>query len=399
MRRLCLPCLLATVSAGAEFAGAGNKASAAHEHLREGRLARLQFDRAGALRHFSAAFELAPDDPAVLREYAFATPARSLESALNQRLLRLPNSPEHWKSDAQARAEVLRRLGGRAVNELKSPYERHEIRMPVVYSRDDRTIGWVLSVSINGERPLRLMFDTGSRGILVSRGDAARLGLEKLGGSIVGGFGDRASRRGEFLLAKSVRTGGLEFGNVIVEAVDHDLPPEVDGLAGPDLFRQFQLALDGRRRILKLEPFPDTDPQDGAGERPWTWHERSGSGHSLLQAGHLLVAPVLTEGREALFVIDSGAAFSLVQARQGTISAGDVSLRGLSGFAAASRILQPLRLQLGSHRALVRELVSADLSPISDRYGIPIAGFLGFPVLSRVTTRIDLRSGSLTISE
>ncbi len=379
---------------------AQSQSTKAGAHLAMGRLHLLAFDRASALRHFSEAFAASPDDADVLVTYAATTPDRALETALLRRLLQLSGSHEV----SQRRLALLEQLGGRAVNRLETPYTEYKLRMPVAYSREGRAAGWLVSIQLNGSRPLRMMLDTGARGLLVTPSSARLARLERLGETELGGFGEGRARRAELLLAESVRAGEISFANVIVAATSHEFPAELDGLIGLDLFRQFLITLDGKSSLLRLTPFPDSEPAEAEGERPWSRYETGASGlrsgRTLLQSRHLLIAPVQVEaGPLAHFVLDSGAAYSMVQqTREPAVAIRQISLQGLSGFTAANEVLRPMRIEFpGGRRALLREAITTDLSPVSESFGVQIDGFVGFPVLRRLVTTIDLRSGSLHV--
>lgn len=367
-------------------------------HLGLGRLDRLEFRRAAAIEHLSAAFELAPEDPAVIREYAAVTPDPRLETALLRRLVRLERVPDGWLQEAKARLEIRSRLGGRPINRLLSPYDSYQLKMPVGHSSAGRPLGWILRTRINGSRPLRLMLDTGSRGILLNLADSASLHLEQVGAVALGGFGQGSGRQGRYLLAGRVQVENLEFANVIVEAADQRLP-DLDGLIGLDLFRQFRIRLDGPHQTLALEPFAGVDPSEGEGERPWGMAQlEETSGASLLQAGHVLIAKGQIEGNgPAQFVLDSGAAYSLVHPRERQLSVRTVTLEGMSGITPAAQIVRPVRVRIGGFQGAMYEAMAVSLEGISDQYGLPIHAFAGFPVLRRLATTIDLRSGELFI--
>jgi hypothetical protein len=166
----------------------------------------LIFDRQQALQHYSAAFAAAPDDAEVLAAYAAATPDRALELALLQRLLRLGVET----TPVRQRVQLLERIGPRPMNRLETAYADYTLRLPVAYSRNSQPVGWLLEVRLNNSRPLRLLLDTGARGILLHEGAARRARLEWLAETELAGFGDGAGRRGQVWLAESVRAGAYK---------------------------------------------------------------------------------------------------------------------------------------------------------------------------------------------
>lgn len=363
-----------------------------------GRLYQLVFDRTQALQHFSAALAAAPEDIEALAAYAAATPDRPLELALLRRMLRLGVEG----ASLRQRIDLLERLGDRAVNRLESPYAEYALRMPVAYSRESRPAGWMLEVRLNQSRPLRLLLDTGARGILVNSAAGRQAKLEHMAATQLAGFGDGAARAGEVLLAKSLRVGSVGFSNVIVEAANFTLPADLDGLIGLDVFRQFSITLDGKRSRLRLAPLPGASAGDGEGERPtWRHVPAQPAQRTLLQAKHLLVVPVQLDGkRPARFALDSGAAYSLLcPPGPSVVALRHVRLQGLSGFASLGEAPQAVSVELpGGGRAVLREAVYADLSELSAAFGLPLDGLLGFPALRRLVATIDLRSGSLHVA-
>ena len=382
----------------AELAALTPGGPAATTHVALGRLYQLVFDRAQALQHFSAALAAAPEDIEALAAYTAATPDRALELALFRRMLRLGVDG----AAVRQRIQWLERLGDRAVNRLESPYAEYALRMPVAYSRESHPVGWMLEVRLNDSRPLRLLLDTGARGILINAAANRQARLERLAETQLDGFGDGPARTGEVLLAESMRVGGVVFSNVIVEAANVTLPADLDGLIGLDVFRQFAITLDGKRSRLRLAPLAGSSASDGEGERPtWRHVPAPPAQRTLLQAKHLLVAPVQLDGkRPARFALDSGAAYSLLRPPSPSVVAlRQVGLQGLSGFASLGEAPRAVRVELpGGGRAVLHEAVYADLSELSASFGLPLDGLLGFPALRRLVTTIDLRSGSLHVA-
>lgn len=264
---------------------------------------------------------------------------------------------------------------------LQSAYTRYDLPLTVARNHDAKPLGWTLPLRINGSRPLRILFDTGAQGLLVSKPCARRLHLEPGAETTLGGFGSSGPVRGETALAATVAAGGLEFSNVPVEVAPGSLPGDVDGLAGPELFRDFEITISGPARTLSLRPFDAAPParQD----------------RTLTRAGHLLIA----RANLGNFVIDSGASVSVVGLRGKSIAARPVSLEGLSGLTEAYRMDRPVRLEIGGTPLILSGAVTTDLKGLSEHFGIQLDGLIGFPALARSVTTLDLRHGTLSIAE
>jgi predicted aspartyl protease len=344
-----------------------------------GRLLRRVFRTREALVHFSDALRLAPDSASVIYEYAMTTPDVRLEAALWRRLLTVPDAPTEWQAQAVERLRVYEALRGREPNRLDSADRACSIPMPVARSAENRPVGWVIRARINNGPDLRLLVDTGSRGILIGRRVAERLGLETLAETVHRGFGEGESSRGWVMLARRLSIGELEFENPIVEATPRDYSQDIDGLIGIELFRGLRITLDGPGQRLVLEPHGDEQDLET----------------SLTRAGHLLVADGHAASHQARVLIDSGAAYSMLPNSTAAVAVRRVALRGLSGEVAAQVAPMRIPVAIGGYRGVLGEAVYTDLAPLSESIGMRLDAVAGFPFLRRLVTTIDLRTGGL----
>jgi clan AA aspartic protease (TIGR02281 family) len=113
---------------------------------------------------------------------------------------------------------------------------------------------FVVTIQINETRPARLILDTGASHTILSRTIARDLGLFSLrpvasvtmhtvGGSV----------QADMVRVDSIRIAGAEVRNSI--AAIHDLPdapPDIEGLLGLSVLRQFEVTLDTARSRLHL---------------------------------------------------------------------------------------------------------------------------------------------------
>jgi hypothetical protein len=104
------------------------------------------------------------------------------------------------------------------------------------------------------------------------------------------------------------------------------------------------------------------------------------------------------ESREALFVIDTGAARTLISydmaAEVSKLARDDkLGLRGINGQVADIYQTGNLYLQFAGFRQKNLGMTSFDMWTQSRGIGTEISGFLGLPVLSLFTITIDYRAG------
>jgi len=348
-----------------------------------GRIELIEHRRKSAVQRLAIAYQIAPGDPEIVRDFAAATDDKTLEAILLQRLLNLPATSAHDREVAQIKLAIHRKVAGRATNVLLSGHRPYRMRMPLVFSRDWRPYGWAIAVRVNDEATLRLLVDTGACGILLFRKKG--LGLEPLADSSIGGFGDGSRQVAQTMLANRVLVDGqLEFGNVIVEAVDRQLVEGVDGLISPDVFGQFLVTIDGPKKMLELTPFADSAESAPLLE----------GFQSLRRLGHLW----MVERRAGeQFVLDTGSSYTVIHEPVPSLHAETISLYGVSGEARLARVSIPVEVSLGGTKTWTRDAVSADLEPISQQFGMRISGFLGFRAVRRLRMSLDSRNNSIRI--
>jgi predicted aspartyl protease len=287
---------------------------------------------------------------------------------------------------AAARLQIENRLGGRPAGELVSPYISYHLPLGGFHPSGAAQNGLIVTARINGGRRVRLLLDTGARGLLLHRSAARGLGLEPITSAGVSGFGDGSAADGDLMLARRIAFDNLEFRDCLLQVSPRDLTPGADGILGPSLFERFRLRIDPRSRTLELTP---GEPEELA-DAP-----------HVLGLNHLfLVRTNIEGGREGWFLLDTGAAFTTL-GRAFTspqLSATPVDLTGMQGLAGAFRAA-PIALRVGPHALAEAEPVALDLSAISQREGVEISGILGYSTLSRWPVTLDFRTGLLRIGE
>lgn len=107
-------------------------------------------------------------------------------------------------------------------------------------------------------------------------------------------------------------------------------------MIGANLFQQFVVRLDARRRVLDLLPYPDEAPPTGSEDPPWAGRDRTelpamGSLVPVCQTSHLLLVNAkLDADASGYLILDTGAAFSSI-ARNMTVPLAEPPDSGVSG--------------------------------------------------------------------
>jgi hypothetical protein len=292
---------------------------------------------------------------------------------------------------AVALLQIQERLQGRLPSRLASRYASYRLPLTGFRPTTSAQAGILVSARINGSKPLRLLLDTGARGITIHAGAARNLTLETITASRLGGFGEAGADESHVALARSVTFGDLVFEDCLVEISARSLTTGADGVLGADVFERFRIGVDARAGVLQLTPFDDST------------REASRPSVPAIGIRHLMLVKTRVEGgSEGLFLVDTGAAYTAVSRdylppvlrHQGQ----PVELQGAQGPLAAALRVAPLVLNVGGLPLVERAPLAVDLHAISQMEGIEIAGILGYSMLGRSPFTLDFRNGTVEFS-
>lgn len=297
--------------------------------------------------------------------------------------------------------------------------------------------GYGLSVEVNGQKT-KLMLDTGASGLLLNRSFAEKAGVTRLAEVDIGGIGDKGRKNGYRALVSSLKFGGLEFQNCTVDVLDKRSVVDEEGLVGADVFSSFLVDLDFSNEKLRLSELPkrpdeaaatiklnsegsesDTDRQASAqaGAQAASADKRSDSGlrdryiapemkdyTRFYRFDHFVLVPTTVAAVPGkLFMLDSGATTNHITpaaAREITKVHGDsdTTVKGISGSVKNVFRADKAVLQFGRLRQENQDMVSFDMTHLSDEVGTEISGTLGFTTLRLLDVKIDYRDGLVDFS-
>jgi hypothetical protein len=231
----------------------------------------------------------------------------------------------------------------------------------------------------------------------MSRPAADRAGLTRVADTTVGGIGDNTkAATGYRAIAEKFRVGDVEYRNALVSVAQQPLEGIEDGLIGSNVFSQFLITLDFAAGKLKLEPLPDYLP---GGEL----HDREDipgmqDAQRVFRFEHILLVPVRVNSRAGLFVLDSGAARTMMSydlaAEASKVDRDErTGIRGLSGKVGDVYQSGNVVLEFAGFTQKNLGMTAIDTLELSHRLGTEISGFLGLPVLDLFKLTIDYRDG------
>lgn len=370
---------------------------------------------ATALQTLDEAHAIDPADPEIRAEWMMTLP-------LSRRIAEIESYLAAPEGDAPEETLRLRQYldrlkasAGGSPTDCRLVSEPTAAEIPFVNLMRDATHieAFGLDVRLNN-RMTHLEIDTGASGLFVTAAVARRAGLKPLAAQQVGGVGDDGFRNGYTAWAESVRIGELEFRNCAVQVVDtRDMPGDVEGLIGTDLFAPFLMTLDYPMRRLVLCSLPPLPGEKGVPELNTggadNLHDRYIAPEmkdytKVYRSGPYLMLPAnLNTGasgapRTGLFLIDTGSwptAISTEAARQVTRMHIDssMSVEGMKGRVEKVYSVGDITFGFAQLRQKVPQVVAFDTSSLSRSAGLEISGFLGASMLDQLTIHLDYRDG------
>lgn len=347
-----------------------------------GRIEQLHFRREAARDLFARAYRLDPNDPEIVLSYLDYVSAPAARAVLLRNVIALSRESEpELARTVQGRLQTETRLAGREPGALASAYTTYRIPLTGFHPVGSSQQGLIVMARINGGHPLRLVLDTGARGIMLNRSAANALWLEPLVTSQVAGLGSGRPADATLSLARTVSFGDLEFHDCLVDVSSRELASGADGVLAPSLFARFLIKIDPKAKMLELTPHVEMDV--------------AAAQNALDLDRLLLVRAEMASKRQGWFLLDTGAAYTAVASDLSTPGA-PIDMAGPQGAIGAFRV-SPIAMRVTGRLLADRDAISMDLRGLSQREGVEIAGILGYSSLSQSPVTIDFRSGHVLI--
>jgi predicted aspartyl protease len=354
-----------------------------------------------AAEDFRRAYQLDPNNSGIFRAWFPHMKGPEREQALKRYEAMLLAESQHDDGKAlhawHDQEALAKALNGRHPTALASPYKATELPLQAFVSAATHVRTYGLDALVNGQ-PVRLVLDTGAAGIVLSQGAAQRVGLTRVAGGAVHGIGDNTKLTGGYsAIAPSLRIGDVEYRDALISVADQNFVGIEDGLIGTNVMDEFQMTLDFGARRLRLDPLPNYHPGEDLPDRSVS--PQMANAMRVFRFGHLLLVPVgVGNQRERLFVLDTGAASTLISyelaAEVSKLARDDkTALRGVNGRVNDVYQTGNVVLRFAGFEQRNLSMSSFDTWQLSHSLGTEISGFLGLPVLDLFTLTIDYVDG------
>ena len=383
----------------------------ARAYLGLNRIYRATLNWKRAKTNIEQAYKLDPGDPDIRRAYLATLGGAERIKALQEYLA------GDTDDDAEARDRLKNELTvlegesdhPQSVCRLFTKVTSTETRLERLLSDPQHIRKYALAVKVNGV-PSRLMLDTGAGGIVIDRKIAEKAGVKSIVEDKLGGIGDKGEASAYLGYADKIQIGELEFENCFVQVVSGRSVIGDDGLIGANVFSHFLVDVDMPNEKFKLSELPPI-PNESTGEISLDAHA---TGQRQLHdryvppelkdytkiflIGHALLIPTSVNSFPSkLFLIDTGSfdnTLSVATAKEVTkISQSEVQVKGLSGNVKNVYSASKATLVFSHFKQDREDLLTFDLTHMSDSVGTEVSGVLGFAMLRMLDIKIDYRDG------
>jgi tetratricopeptide (TPR) repeat protein len=382
-------------------------------HLGEARLARATSNYLRARHEIEAAHKIDPHDPDIERVWMSSLTREERIKALQERI---GDQTDDDADEKNGLAQMLALLEDESENPMHScklarPVESTNAKFTPLMIDANRIRGYGLEVKFNGQSA-KLLLDTGASGILINRKVAEKAGIHSVVKTEMKGIGDKGTMGGFVGVADSIRIGDLEFKGCFVEVSDRRSVADTEGLIGADVFARYLVELnfpDAKFKLTQLPPIPDqantavsleSHPSSAVHLHDrYIAPEMKDYSRVYKFGDHLLIPTLVNKSAEyRLFMIDTGAfdnLISKVAARETTGVSGDANttVKGLNGSVSQVYRADSVMLTFSHFRQKHDDMVSFDMTNISDATGTEVSGILGFNMLRMLDIKIDYRDG------
>lgn len=370
---------------------------------------------ATSLRQIEMAHQLDPYDPQIWRTWMHALPPAQRIDEL-KKFLATNRGDINEVRGAKVELAMLENEAGNGANcQLVSKTIGTDIPFTPIMFNPEFVSAWGLEVAFNGKKS-HLVIDTGASGLYINNALAKKAGLKLLMRTEVGGIGDNGAQSGYVAVADSIKIGGMEFRNCIVQVSDRRNVVGNDGLIGMNVFSHFAVTLDFPWRKLTLGPLPPYPSTAAApaelnttaqGQSPSTNsgpHDRyvapeMSDWMKVYRTGHDLIVPGMINRKNlGLFVIDTGAQMSSLTPKAASavtkiLADESMSIHGIEGTVKKVYYANDVEIRFGNLERKNERLPVFDLSGVSEGAGTEISGMLGEDTLGLLVVHIDYRDG------
>ncbi len=383
--------------------------NSARGHFGTGKILLSEFNWKSAFVAFGRAYQLDPEEPEILFQWAITRKNRVDKVTLLEKYLkRATNEDPVVLRHVKSTLALYKSIGEQKIFQLLDPPKSALIKLSPAGEDPLRPRGYQIYVRLNHGDSHPLLLDSAANSIIIDKKVAEKSGVRFLCSSEVMGSGDEGEKASYYGWADDIEIGPLEFKNCVVQVTEKKVLPGKLGVVNLSLFARFLIKLDYPAKRMELTTLP-ANPALPTGEADsWVQADRmldeTRNGYVPVRtfSNWLVVETKIDRKKEGLFVFDSGSSRSLISeemARAITKPSRDDSLnvRGLSGKVNQVFRTPPLALEFGNFRSDPQELIAFNFNKLDKSLGTEISGLLGDSTLRHLNLWINYRDGLMKI--
>lgn len=273
-----------------------------------------------------------------------------------------------------------------------------------------------LDVQLNGKIK-RLEVNTFTNGIVLSKRVAASLGIVP-GQKIVGaGIGYKGAVDGSIARVDDVRIGNMEFRNCNVVVLDKEaVSDDLEGMIGTNVFAKYLVTLDFPGQRLRVGPLPKRpenaakamaigltpEAAEGDGPRDRYIAPEMRDWSNVYREGRFLMLPTSIGGSSnRLFLVNTanGNIISTTAAREVTKVSKDPTNVLYTSKGPDKNVMMAGQFTwvFAGVGQKTDRMTSADLTDMSQSFGVEISGYIGAPILTTLVMHIDYRDNLIRV--
>jgi tetratricopeptide (TPR) repeat protein len=384
---------------------------------------------ASAQHELEIAHAQSPENPEITRAWRSShavPPTAEQRLATLKKMLDNPSLTDAQKDGINAAIQGVQ-SNEKGSCELVNPIE--EVKLSIIPVPDNGSIEIMneagLDVQLNGKKK-RLEIDTGASGLILSSAAAKSAGLVPEYRIKVGGIGDDGLANAFVTHVDDIKIGKMEFRNCMVQVLAPgntvERMADVDGLIGPDVFRDYLVTLDYPGRELRLGPLPRTPDEQVSKaislstsedvDRPISYADSAKDRYvapemkdwsRVFRSQHMLIVPTLVNNAPIkLFLLDTGSAMSFLSpsaAKEvGQMSDfTNVQLNGVNGVVRKVPAVGNVSMTFALIKQTRRNMLILDTGGMSRNVGAEMSGIIGFPILRELVLSIDYRDNLIHV--
>ena len=365
----------------------------ARAHFGLGKLAVGKLKTKDALQSFKRAIELEPQEP-LYRFYAgeaadLEKDPGEMRRQLEEYVRLSPDDPDRLM-EARAGLEMLAALKDKKIGEIDAPEKPGPIRLRKMLNL------LFADVMVNGQGPFNFAIDTGASQLVISERVAEKVGLKPIAKTIMLGAGGAGKVESPVFRIDEIALGSVKIKNLPAGAFGDPLVSQVaDGIIGTSLLADFIVTINYPESQLELSKRADTDRAYSSDAIPvWCF-------------ANLLLMPIDVNGQRGNFVIDTGAATTIVShsmanalgVNENTPGAKvDLGLGGVGGFEGLVLRVPKVTFKTPGPSEAFDQVLSIDLKQISKMLQTEVSGLVGFDFLEKYKLTVDYYKAEVRLS-